>query len=174
MDKLIYWGSKTKNDDSVTLGPSKRGPKRRMSPEQELFIVLTRLRCGILDQDLTVRCKLSTSHISRICITWIDLLHSHLRAIPIWASRANIQSNMPYCFSKFLPKNSGNIGLKYLLRWHHHSEHRVLHFQAKNIATQLKVSLELLPMGQLPLFQSCILVGPVIKILQSTVVSYSY
>ena len=76
--KLIYWGSNTKNDDSATLESSKRGPKRRMSPEQELFIVLTRLRCGILEQDLAVRCKLSTCHISRICITWIDLLHSHL------------------------------------------------------------------------------------------------
>ena len=71
VDKLIYWGSNTSNDNSVTLDPSKRGPKRRMSPEQELFIVLTRLRCGILEQDLAVRCKLSTSHISRICITWI-------------------------------------------------------------------------------------------------------
>ena len=102
--KLIYWGSNTKNDDSATLESSKRGPKRRMSPEQELFIVLTRLRCGILEQDLAARCKLSTSHIGRICITWIDLLHSHLRAIPIWASRANIQSNMPSCFRSSYPK----------------------------------------------------------------------
>ncbi len=64
--KLDYWGSKPKNSDSA--GSSKRGPKRQMSPEEELFIVLARMRCGLLEQDLAVRCQLSTSHISRICI----------------------------------------------------------------------------------------------------------
>lgn len=65
VDKLNYWVSNTKNDDSVASESSKRGPKRQMSPGQELFIVLTRLRCGLLEQDLklAVRCKLSTSHL---------------------------------------------------------------------------------------------------------------
>ncbi|CAB4026167.1 Hypothetical predicted protein, partial [Paramuricea clavata] len=98
VNKINYWGSNTRNDDSVTPEYSKRGPKRQMNPEQELFIVLARLRCGLLEQDLAVRCKLSTSHLSRICITWIDILHSHLRAIPIWASKASIQKTMPSCF----------------------------------------------------------------------------
>ena len=98
VNKINYWGSNTRNDDSVTPESSKRGPKRQMNPEQELFIVLARLRCGLLEQDLAVRCKLSTSHLSWICITWIDILHSHLRAIPIWASKASIQKTMPSCF----------------------------------------------------------------------------
>ncbi|CAB4009733.1 THAP domain-containing 11 [Paramuricea clavata] len=57
VNKINYWGSNTRNDDSEF---SKCGPKRQMKPEQELFIVLARLRCGLLEQDLAVRCKLST------------------------------------------------------------------------------------------------------------------
>ena len=60
---------------SHALGSSKRGPKRRMSPEQELFIILTRLRYGILEQDRAARWKLPTSHISRIYIIWIIIWH---------------------------------------------------------------------------------------------------
>ncbi|CAB3998936.1 THAP domain-containing 11, partial [Paramuricea clavata] len=52
VNKINYWGSNTRNDDSVTPESSKRGPKRQMNPEQELFIVLARLRCGLLEQDL--------------------------------------------------------------------------------------------------------------------------
>jgi hypothetical protein len=99
--KLDYWGSKPKSSDSA--GSSKRGPKRQMSPEEELFIVLARMRCGLLEQDLAVRCQLSTSHISRICITWFDVLHSHLRAVPIWPSQSTIQKTMPNCFKISYP-----------------------------------------------------------------------
>ena len=64
VNKINCCGSNTRNDDSFTPESSKRGPKRQMNPEQELFIVLARLRCDVLEQDLAVRCKLSTSHLS--------------------------------------------------------------------------------------------------------------
>ena len=146
-----------------------------MSPEQELFIVLTRLRCGILEQDLAVRCELSTSHISRICITWIDLLHSHMQAIPIWASRANIQSNMPSCFRSSYPETQVILDCtEIFIEMASSFRTQSATFSNYKHSNTAKVSLELHPIGQLPLFQNCILVGQVIKMLQSTVVSYSY
>ena len=61
--------------------------QRSLSPEEELFMVLSRLRCGFLGQDLAHRYGISPSHLSRIWTTWITFLHQRLRAMPIWPSR---------------------------------------------------------------------------------------
>jgi hypothetical protein len=66
-------------------------------------MVLIRLKCAFPIEDHGVRFKLSTSHISRILITWIDFLHSQLRALPIWASRKTVDDTMPSCFKKLYP-----------------------------------------------------------------------
>ncbi|KAK3732352.1 hypothetical protein QZH41_004326 [Actinostola sp. cb2023] len=49
---LRYFGS---INGELTEGQQKRGRKRSMSPEQELFMVLARLRCNLLEQDLAIR-----------------------------------------------------------------------------------------------------------------------
>ena len=69
-----------------------------MSPEQELFLVLVRLRLGLLLQDLAHHYHISTSQVSRIFKTWIVFLHQRLRALPIWPSRKFIDDKMPPCF----------------------------------------------------------------------------
>ena len=72
--------------------------------EHEFFLVLVRLRCGLLEMDIAYRAGISVSHFSRIFITWIDFLHSRFRAFPIWASRETIDKTMPECFKELYPK----------------------------------------------------------------------
>ena len=97
---LIYYGSNTSlNSASQT----KRGKPRLLSPQQELFMVLSRMRCGLLLEDVAHRFALSTSHVSRIWITWVIFLHQRLLALPIWPSREFVDTNMPGCFRKNYP-----------------------------------------------------------------------
>ncbi|XP_047141135.1 uncharacterized protein LOC124816138 [Hydra vulgaris] len=92
---LIYYDSNTTADKETESEVKKRGRKRTLTPEKEFFMVLIRLKCAFPIEDLGVSFKLSTSHVSRILITWIDFLHSQLRALPIWASRKTVDDTMP-------------------------------------------------------------------------------
>ena len=100
--KLIYHDSKT-NADKITEEGKKSGPKRSLSSEQELFLVVARLRCGLLEVDIVQRVGISSSHVSRIFISWIDFLHSRLRALPIWPTRDTVDKTMPKCFKETYP-----------------------------------------------------------------------
>jgi hypothetical protein len=66
---LKYWGS-------ISTVPSmeKRGASRSLSPLNEFFLVLCRLRCGFMETDLAFQFKVSQSTVSRIIITWINFL----------------------------------------------------------------------------------------------------
>ena len=71
-----------------------------MSPEQELFMVLVRLRCGLMGVDISQRFVISEAHVSRIWATWLQFLYHRLRALPISASRDYIQQTMPQPFKE--------------------------------------------------------------------------
>ena len=81
----------------------KCGPKRMLSPEEELFLCLTRLRLGLLERDLANRFNLSVSYVSRIWITWLDFLYTRVRSIPIWPSQSYIRETMPNSFKESYP-----------------------------------------------------------------------
>ena len=99
---LVYHGSNTAPITSEC--QAKRGKERSLSPEQELFLVLSQLRCGLLLRDLAHRFNLSESHVSRIWKTWIAFLHQRLCALPIWPSRQLVDDTMPACFKSSFPK----------------------------------------------------------------------
>ena len=94
---MIYYGSKTSKN---RVNQTKHGKSRSLSPEQELFMV----RCGLLLEDVAHRFGLSTSHVSRIWVTWIAFLYQRLRALPIWPSRQFVDANMPACFKISYPQ----------------------------------------------------------------------
>ncbi|KXJ07684.1 uncharacterized protein LOC110250208 [Exaiptasia diaphana] len=100
--KSHYIGSK--NGDLQPEQQEKRGRKRSLSPEEELFLVLSRLRCGLLERDLANRYDISVSQVSSIWITWIDFLHKRLRSIPIWPSRSLVDSKMAPGLKEHHPK----------------------------------------------------------------------
>lgn len=47
----------------------------KLSPENEFLLVLTRLKVGLLEQDLAVRFQLDQSTVSRIITTWISFMY---------------------------------------------------------------------------------------------------
>ena len=65
VEKLIYCDSHT-NPERVTETAKKHGPKRSLSAKQEFFLLLVRLRCGLLEKDIAFRAGISASHFSRI------------------------------------------------------------------------------------------------------------
>jgi hypothetical protein len=75
---LNYHGSTTVPILSDT--QKKHGKPRAFPPEEELFMVLSRLHCGFLGQDLAHRYGMSPAHISQIWTTWITFLHQCLRS----------------------------------------------------------------------------------------------
>ena len=52
---------------------------RALQPIDELFLVLIRLRLGLLEQDLAHQFNIGIATVSRICITWIKFLDQQLR-----------------------------------------------------------------------------------------------
>ena len=81
----------------------KRGTSRSLTPLNEFFLVLCRLRCGLLEMDLSFRFQISQSTVSRIIITWINFLFFKFKDIPIWPSRQQVNHFMPQLFKEFYP-----------------------------------------------------------------------
>ena len=82
---------------------AKRGRKRNLKPEQELFLALVRLRCGLLEKDIAYRAGISTSYFSKLFITWIDFLHAGMRSLPLWPTRETVDETMPTAFKIAYP-----------------------------------------------------------------------
>ena len=60
---------------------------RSLSPEDEFFLVLVRLRLGLMEKDLAYRFKISQSTVSRIIATWINFLYLKFTELPLWPPR---------------------------------------------------------------------------------------
>ncbi|KAH7957949.1 hypothetical protein HPB51_028063 [Rhipicephalus microplus] len=74
---------------------SSRGRKRKLSTENELFLVLVRLRLGLFEDDLAHRFCIAQSTVSRICTSWINFLYAKLGLLPLWAPRRIVDATMP-------------------------------------------------------------------------------
>jgi hypothetical protein len=79
------------------------GRPRCMLLIDELFMFLSRLRVGLLEQDLSVRFNCSVATVSRTFLTWVNLLYFILGRIPIWLPRDEIDASMPDSFRKLYP-----------------------------------------------------------------------
>lgn len=80
---------------------STKGRKRKLTVENELFLVLVRLRLGLFEADLAYRFCIAQSTVSRICTSWIKFLYARLGRVQLWKSREEIDSNMPREFSQY-------------------------------------------------------------------------
>lgn len=76
---------------------------RTLPPEEEFFLVLVRLRLGLMEQDLADRFEISQSTVSRITNTWINFLYLKLKEIPLWPPKELVKANMPKQFRIMYP-----------------------------------------------------------------------
>ena len=93
---MIFWehyvepNSKSKryrgsvNADSDSVSGMKCGQKRKLCPLDEMFMVLVKLKRGSANKDLAERFGIHETHVSRVFISWIKLLHVVLSSIDIW------------------------------------------------------------------------------------------
>lgn len=113
--KMNYWkGDKQTstektsryNDTSAEWSPfiNKPGPPRKLKLEQELLLVMMRLRLALCIGDLAFRFKISESLVSSIFCTWIKLMSVELSWIITWPSRNQIRKTQPSCFQQYYRK----------------------------------------------------------------------
>ncbi|XP_042300456.1 uncharacterized protein LOC121918475 [Sceloporus undulatus] len=66
-----------------------------LSPENQLFLVLVRLRLGLLLQDLAFRFHISESTASRYWLNWVEIMERRLRQIPVACSQHYVDAFKP-------------------------------------------------------------------------------
>lgn len=105
LEKMQYWkgerlikGSQPYQEDENRKKP---GPSRKLSFLDEFLLVLMRLKAGLFVQDLADRFGISISLVSRICITWINLLYFELKDIFPFPTQELVCKNMPEEFAEF-------------------------------------------------------------------------
>ena len=99
--RLRYWGSNNSRIQYPEV--EKKGQKRLLEPRDELFLTLVRLRVNIPEKILADNYKISVAEVSRIFVTWLDLIYSRLIQLPIWASKNTTQETMPESFHQKYP-----------------------------------------------------------------------
>jgi len=79
----------------------KPGPSRKLSYLDEFLLVLIRLKAGLFFQDLADRFEISTSLVSRICNTWINLLYFEIQDMFLFPTREHVRKNMAKEFAQY-------------------------------------------------------------------------
>ena len=81
----------------------KLGRKRSLSPMDELFLTLMRLRLGLLQRDIGYRFGICQSSVSRIILAWVQFLYQRFDGLKemMFTSRTQVKRNLPKCFKKF-------------------------------------------------------------------------
>ena len=110
-ENIRYWHSSSTDQDTTVLSENdeylesfpKPGRPRLPHPKEELFITLCRLRQGFPEEHLAHLYGVSQTTISRIMITWVNLLYLRLKDVPMWPTREMINKHMPEQFKEIYP-----------------------------------------------------------------------
>ncbi|CAN8006058.1 unnamed protein product [Ixodes hexagonus] len=80
-----------------------RGRRYKLSREDQLFLTLVKLSLGLFHMHLAHIFDVSTSTVSRIFTTWVNLLYVRLTELPWWPPRDVVDSTMPEEFKARYP-----------------------------------------------------------------------
>ncbi|KAM7313007.1 uncharacterized protein ISCGN_002928 [Ixodes scapularis] len=89
--------------DSYKHRQAPQGRPLNLSMEDQLLLVLSRLRLGLLEQDLAYRFGVHVSTVSRVWTFWVGFLADHLAQVSYWPPRQVVNEYMLVCFSKVYP-----------------------------------------------------------------------
>lgn len=100
--KTTLWSTKKKKTPKTETGQTKRGrPRKILSLYEEFILTLVRIRRGFRVTHLKFLFGVSPTHISRIFITWVNILSRYLEQLIVWPERNVVQENMPKSFQLF-------------------------------------------------------------------------
>ena len=94
----LNYNSKSASGESLITGAP-----RKLTPLNEFFLLLCRLRCGLLEIDLAYRFGVSQATVSRILSTWINFVYYKLKEVNIWPDRNQVDLFMPKSFKDTYP-----------------------------------------------------------------------
>ena len=66
----------------------------------EYFVVLVKLRLGLMNSDLAYRVNVSECSISRIFHKWLDIMYVNLKQLIVWPDPDALHMNLPEAFKK--------------------------------------------------------------------------
>eukprot|EP00731_Ephydatia_muelleri_P026308 Em0018g408a len=95
VNNLQYWGSKE--------GARVRNRKRKLDPENQLFLALVKLRLNLMTKDLAFRFGLSTAQVSRYLTTWICFLYHHIKELDWMPSVQQVAGTLSCVFKEKFP-----------------------------------------------------------------------
>ena len=95
VNNLQYWRSK--EDARV------RNRKRKLDPENQLFLALVKLRLNLMTKDLAFRFGLSTAQVSRYLTTWICFLYHHIKELDWMPSVQQVAGTLSCVFKEKFP-----------------------------------------------------------------------
>ena len=108
LGKMQYWKGEQFVKESQPYqedeNRKKHGPSWKLTFLDEfllVFLLVLRLKAGLFVQDLADRFGISISFVSRICITWINLLYFELQSIFPFPTQELVRKNMPAEFAEF-------------------------------------------------------------------------
>ncbi|XP_035672019.1 uncharacterized protein LOC118413010 [Branchiostoma floridae] len=84
-----------------TTNKQKPGPKRFLTPQNELLMVLMKLRQNFVEDFLAHLFCCSTTLVSQILSTWLPLLALELSPLIYWPTQHELKLYYPDCFKKY-------------------------------------------------------------------------
>ena len=88
VNELNYWGMK----ESI----GQRNYDRKLSPINQLFLTLVKLRLNLKLQDLAFRFGISTTSVSRYFTTWVYFLYQHLKELDWSPTVEQVMGTLPH------------------------------------------------------------------------------
>ncbi|XP_064456907.1 uncharacterized protein LOC135367543 [Ornithodoros turicata] len=100
-ENIVPWNTERSSSDADASGS--RGRPQKLSAENQLFLVLVKLRLGVFHQHLGHLFGVSTSYVSRTLTAWLNFMYLQLGQLPLWQSRETVDRSMPAAFLESYP-----------------------------------------------------------------------
>ena len=96
--------TESNHDHQYLASKKKKNKKCTLSPKNQLFLTMCRLRQGFHEEHLAYLFNVSQSTVSRYCLSIINYMFLRLGSVQMWPSRAQVDKRMPDSFKDKFPK----------------------------------------------------------------------